>query len=56
MGGVFDRLATVGDKRQWESDQRLVEQQKELFNLQNHANHLAQQLERMISLMPELRD
>lgn len=44
------------DKRQWDEDSKVVDYQKQVYNLQIHSHYLEKQLERLVSLNPEMRD
>lgn len=56
-GGNLDLLTgKLGDKRQWESDSKLESAQKQIINLQNHSYYLERQLDRLVTMNPELQD
>ena len=56
-GGNLDLLTgKLGDKRQWESDSKLESAQKQITNLQNHCYYLERQLDRLVTMNPELQD
>jgi len=44
------------DKRNWDDDSKLVEYQKQIFNLQTNSYYLERQLERLITMNPEMQD
>ena len=50
-----DYSGKLGDRRHWD-DQKLVEQYKQISNLENYVFYLEKQLDRLTTLNPELRD
>ena len=53
--GLHHLTSLPGDKRHWEADSKVVEFQKQVFNLQTHAYYLEKQLERLITMNPEMQ-
>lgn len=48
--------ANHGDKRALDLDHRLTDAQAQVYNLQQHSYYLERQLERLITINPELQD
>ena len=44
-----------GDKRAQDYDQRLTDAQTQVYNLQQHSYYLERQLERLITINPEMQ-
>ena len=56
-----DNLSALGpdagsDKRHWDNDGKVVELQKTIYNLQTNSHYLERQLERLISMNPEMQE
>lgn len=51
-----DYAGKLGDRRNWEADQKLMEQYKQISNLENYVYYLEKQLDRLTTMNPELRD
>ena len=57
-GFGLDKGGTMfsGDKRQFDTEQKIVDYQKQVYNLQNHSYYLERQLERLITINPEMQE
>lgn len=53
---INDYVVKMGDRRQWEADQKLVEQYKQISKLENYVHYLEKQLDRIVTMNPELAD
>lgn len=46
----------LNDKRHWDADSKIVEYQKQVYNLQINCHYLQKQLERLVTMNPEMQD
>ena len=49
-----DSMPGMVDKRWGEADNKSVEYQRQIYNLQTHSHYLEKQLERLLTMNPEL--
>ena len=49
-------MLLTGDKRHFDTESKMVDYQKQVYNLQNHAYYLERQLERLITINPEMQE